>query len=281
MERPRNPSSPSPAQGTPIPLQGKNFDVKSDKEHYPPEQNAWLNGMVVDSGDSKAFKATEAIPTSGSPPTESLVALRTLLPNSVKIKFAQMQNMPERTSEERASKEKFFRELVREQYQIKEVPPDRNEGLHAVIVGMIPVLEAPCEKELAAILRGDIADYAIQRQHRHDNPASAIAQDSPSDEDMKVYCEKVKNGEIPVGEFELKLLSEVLDVQIGVIRYTDAVLGWNDTVLPGRTCIFGKCGHEKKPIFLYYDPIHEHYMSLKPIDDQVAEIMRGSVLRMI
>lgn len=233
------------------------------------EKSLWLKSMASKGkkGSSLALR-NKVVHLKGREGLSTLfVALYVLFPESFFAKMMRVKNLPESTLQEKSEKEKVFRKLLLEQFDIHEVKRDMNCALRAIICGLNPDLENNAEEITAYILRGDLIDF-IKKHPEYIEGGS-------DPEVVQEYCNTMSSNELPIGIKEIRIISDLLETPIHIFRSNSALVDSEQKICPGKESTFGSVKHaSKKPISIYYDPNKVEFMPLYPKKQSKFSILR-------
>lgn len=180
------------------------------------------------------------------------LVLGILFPGTSITELLNIHNMPSRSLEEKLTKENAYRNLILNDFSLKDIVSDRNSSLRAIISALNPDIDPNSEEITALILRGDIIQQVIK------NPDRYQVHFNGSGISFNEWCNQIANSEAPIGTFELSVMCDLLETPIHIYSYENATIGSQGTLEPGRE---GKLGDQfsRPPLNLYFDPVRNNF----------------------
>lgn len=179
-------------------------------------------------------------------------------------KLTEIKKMPADTLDQKAAKEKKFRELVKTQYDLRMVTADGNNGLRAIIVALHKELDPQVEDTLSMMLRGDMIHHILNNPQRYTHflKGNDMEDQGLLNAVLMTYCEKMKKPEEKIGTIEMAALSDILRTPIFLHNYIDPQMDENNHLMPCQEKMLG-ARYQRDPIHLYFDPLQGLYMCMK------------------
>lgn len=183
------------------------------------------------------------------------IALEILFPNSQIPQILRLSNMPEITRKQMMLKESAYRQLICNFFEIIESRSEINSALEAVIIWLKPAIPLKCREIAACILRSDIVDYVHARKKQY------LRYFDHSETLLNHWSNAMARAEKPIENFELAILSEVLECPIHIYSYRGAHFTFRGSIPPSSEQVFGNQFHTT-PIFLYFNPLRQAYHAM-------------------
>lgn len=215
---------------------------KADPQHRKEIKDLW--SLKPSQSPKEPKNGHQFLITQNSP--VCCTALQILFDNPINV----IRYLPEQTLDNKVTKEKKFREFIEKEFELIPVVKDHNCGLRAIIHTLHPTIDPKSEENILHILRGDIIHYVMKHPNMYWKYLNAdeFQDQKLLDATLLSYCEQMNENGEKIGDFEIDVMSHILEIPIHVHSYH------------GEKC-FGS-SFQKTAIHLYFDPLRSHYAIL-------------------
>lgn len=194
----------------------------------------------------------KAVPLESSTHPLTPIALGILFPGTAICDLIAMQNMPDQTLEDKIEKENIYRNLILSSFELKEIVADKSSAFRAVISSINCDIDPKSEEITAMILRGDLVDHVIK------HPEKFVTFFRKRGVDPEQWISQVASPEYYLGDFELEILCDLLEVTIHLYSYQTPCIGRKGKITSSDNGKLGSCS-TGRTLCLYYDPVRSHY----------------------